>query len=130
LQQVWVPTEFHRELFEAGGVHPKRLQVLGEPVDTDFFNPSRFRQAMGDDLRGWAALGAEPQGYGEAGRAVAVGGAGGEAGAGWGRISRPLVLDERIGPETFVFLSVFKWEDRKGWDILLEAFFSEFGTGD
>lgn len=26
----------------------------------------------------------------------------------------------------FNFLSIFKWEDRKGWDILLEAYFSEF----
>lgn len=24
------------------------------------------------------------------------------------------------------FLSVFKWEHRKGWDVLLEAYFSEF----
>ncbi len=27
---------------------------------------------------------------------------------------------------TFVFLSVFKWEMRKGWDILLKAFIEEF----
>lgn len=27
---------------------------------------------------------------------------------------------------SFVFLSVFKWELRKGWDILLEAYFTEF----
>ena len=26
----------------------------------------------------------------------------------------------------FVFLSVFKWEGRKGWDILLKAFLEEF----
>ena len=26
----------------------------------------------------------------------------------------------------FSFLSVFKWESRKGWDVLLEAFFREF----
>jgi glycosyltransferase involved in cell wall biosynthesis len=26
----------------------------------------------------------------------------------------------------FKFLSVFKWEDRKGWDVLLSAFFEEF----
>lgn len=27
---------------------------------------------------------------------------------------------------TAVFMSVFKWETRKGWDILLEAYASEF----
>ena len=31
--------------------------------------------------------------------------------------------------EPFVFLSVFKWELRKGWDILLRAFVEEFKVG-
>lgn len=30
----------------------------------------------------------------------------------------------------FRFLSVFKWEARKGWDVLLAAFLSEFGAGE
>lgn len=30
----------------------------------------------------------------------------------------------------FAFLSVFKWEERKGWDVLLEAFFTEFSADD
>ena len=34
------------------------------------------------------------------------------------------------GGDTFAFLSVFKWEDRKGWDVLLEAFLSEFRRSD
>ena len=29
---------------------------------------------------------------------------------------------------TTVFLSVFKWEDRKGWDVLLESYFREFSS--
>ena len=29
-------------------------------------------------------------------------------------------------PDRFVFLSVFKWESRKGWEILLRAFVEEF----
>lgn len=29
-------------------------------------------------------------------------------------------------PEPYRFLSVFKWEKRKGWDILLPAYVSEF----
>ncbi len=35
----------------------------------------------------------------------------------------PLALGNRNG---FVFLSVFDWADRKGWDILLTAFYDEF----
>jgi glycosyltransferase involved in cell wall biosynthesis len=30
----------------------------------------------------------------------------------------------------FVFLSVFKWEQRKGWDVLLRAFLQEFSGAD
>ena len=28
--------------------------------------------------------------------------------------------------DSFIFFSVFKWEGRKGWDILLKAFLEEF----
>lgn len=30
----------------------------------------------------------------------------------------------------FVFLSVFKWEQRKGWDVLLKAYLEEFSKAD
>ena len=30
----------------------------------------------------------------------------------------------------FVFLSVFKWEARKGWDVLLDAYMAEFSAQD
>lgn len=31
-------------------------------------------------------------------------------------------------PTAFVFLSIFKWEHRKGWDVLLNAFVREFSA--
>ncbi|KAB5544001.1 hypothetical protein OIU76_012942 [Salix suchowensis] len=37
--------------------------------------------------------------------------------------SRKKDLDSKTG---FVFLSVFKWEYRKGWDVLLKAYLKEF----
>lgn len=40
----------------------------------------------------------------------------------------PLQGDEPARP--FRFLSVFKWEARKGWEVLLEAFLAEFATGE
>lgn len=68
MDEVWVPTEFQREIFEGHGV--ERVYVLPEPV-----NVFAFRET-GDvfDLSG-----------------------------------------------DFVALSIFKWEMRKGWDILLKA---------
>lgn len=83
---VWVPTQFHLDIFEKGGVSREKLVVMPEAVDTDFYNP---------DVR--------PMAYPSTG------------------------LDS---PRVFKFLSVFKWEERKGWKFLLEAFLSEFSRED
>lgn len=40
-----------------------------------------------------------------------------------------LVLGEEMSPK-FVFLSVFKWEYRKGWDVLLKSYLTEFSGAD
>ena len=37
---------------------------------------------------------------------------------------------ELVTARTTIYLSVFKWETRKGWDLLLSAFFAEFGEDD
>lgn len=39
-------------------------------------------------------------------------------------------LDIMAEDDSFKFLSVFKWEARKGWDVLLRAYFEEFTPGD
>jgi glycosyltransferase involved in cell wall biosynthesis len=79
MDEVWVPTEFHKRIFAQGGVDPSKLFVLGEPVDTDLFNPDAVE---------------------------------------------PLSV---ISPnDTVRFLSVFKWEYRKGWDVLLKAYLGGF----
>ena len=81
VDEVWVPTEFHRDVFEAAGV--RNLHVVGEPVDTLRFSPSDDRYAL------------------------------------------PGVADD-----AFVVVSVFKWEKRKGWDVLLRAWADAFSRGD
>ena len=101
MDEVWVPTEFHRRIFAAGGVEPAKLVVLGEPVDTVFFDPKQV--ATADLMFPTSAAGA-----------ATGGGGGGGGGGGSG------------GSPAYRFLSVFKWEDRKGWDVLLRAFFLEF----
>mmetsp|Transcript_90113 Transcript_90113/g.259815 ORF Transcript_90113/g.259815 Transcript_90113/m.259815 type:complete len:450 (-) Transcript_90113:83-1432(-) len=37
---------------------------------------------------------------------------------------------EQPSEKSFRFLSVFKWEKRKGWDVLLRAYFQEFSGND
>ncbi|XP_076885923.1 uncharacterized protein LOC143535596 [Bidens hawaiensis] len=39
-------------------------------------------------------------------------------------------LERRNGENPFVFLSVFKWEYRKGWDVLLQSYLKEFDSLD
>jgi glycosyltransferase involved in cell wall biosynthesis len=76
MDEVWVPTSFHKGTFSAAGVDPSKLHVLPETVDVNFFDPS---------------------------------------------ISRcPSKRHE------FAFLSIFKWEARKGVDVLFPAFFRAF----
>ena len=44
-------------------------------------------------------------------------------------LTAPLALPSpTVAP--FRFLAVFKWEKRKGWDVLLRAYFEEFRNGD
>ncbi|WRZ90007.1 glycosyltransferase family 4 protein [Streptomyces sp. NBC_01007] len=40
------------------------------------------------------------------------------------------VAQRRVDVEEFVFLSVFTWQLRKGWDVLLRAYFEEFDATD
>ena len=72
VDEIWVPTEFHKDIFEKAGV--RDVHVVGEPVDTTFFNPNGPRYAI-----------------------------------------------EGVADDVFVVASVFKWEKRKGWDVLLKA---------
>ena len=72
VDEVWVPTEFQREIFLREGVH--KVHVVGEPVDVQRFTPDG-----------------------------------------------PVYDISGVAPDAFVVVSVFKWERRKGWDVLLRA---------
>ena len=100
VDEVWVPTEWARGVFAAGGVDGARLRVVAEPVDVAYFDPAAAAaDAARADVR--AAL---------------------------ARLARPPATERSDG--TSVFLSVFKWEPRKGWDVLLEAWWREFTADD
>lgn len=81
MDEIWVPTPFHRDIFADAGVLPAKLRVVPESVDVDTFDPARVQ---------------------------------------------PYALPGP--PADYKFLSVFKWEPRKGWDVLLEAFLRAFSA--
>lgn len=90
MDEVWVPTSFHADVFVRGGVAASKVVVVPEAVDSAFFNPARVTSHPRD----LSAYGIE--------------------------------LDH-VG---YRFLSVFKWEYRKGWDVLLTAFLTQFEDTD
>ncbi|XXG73486.1 hypothetical protein AAC387_Pa07g2396 [Persea americana] len=101
MDSVWVPTDFHVSTFVQSGVETTKVVKMVQPVDVDFFNPSKYRPL---DLPYHAKL---------------ILGSDGSDLKGMSK--------ER---KEFVFLSIFKWEYRKGWDVLLRSYLEEFDSSD
>lgn len=109
MDEIWVPSDFLKSIFEREGV--KNVRVVGESVNTHFFRPIM-------SVRKDATLppSQDPENtY---------------------NVSRAYIFDtvfERHplhGYASTVFLSIFKWEFRKGWDILLNVYFDSFSKND
>lgn len=93
VDEVWVPTQWHRAAFEGimrsqGFKTFPSIAVIEEAVDTELFSPD---------------------------------------GDGGGEDKGARVVDSA---HPFVFLSVFKWEYRKGWDVLLDGYWRAFSRDD
>lgn len=39
MNEIWVPTQFHREIFAQNGVDSSKIHVIPEAVDTELFDP-------------------------------------------------------------------------------------------
>lgn len=98
MDEIWVPSQHSFQAFAAGGVDTAKLHIVGEPIDTEFFDPDQ----AGTPYQLPPPSPSPGVGTGSAG------------GAGTSRVTR--------------FISVFKWETRKAWDVLLRAYFSEFAA--
>lgn len=111
MDEIWVPTAFNRETFVAAGVPAARVRIVPEAVDTDFFDPAAVQAPLSLPL-------------GERLLSNVAGEAGGlsDVPAGW----QPCPTQSTHTAATTTFLSIFKWEERKGWRLLLEAFVRAF----
>jgi glycosyltransferase involved in cell wall biosynthesis len=103
VDEIWVPSSFLVDVFVSGGVPREKLVVVPIPIDTEFYSPLPFLPSPAP------ATATAPRGT--------------AASPGTSARLLPLPLPNRGG---FNFLSVFKWEDRKGWQILLDAYLKEF----
>eukprot|EP00760_Papus_ankaliazontas_P009429 PhM_4_TR14077/c6_g1_i1/m.60804 len=109
IDELWVPSEFVRQLFVDSGVERTRLVVLPESIDTHDYNPATHPKLVFPD-----ALATHFKVFGTNRNEDAVG-------SGRSGVS---------ATTTYKFMSMFKWEDRKGWDILIESYFSAFTRSD
>ncbi|GAB5353892.1 hypothetical protein AAMO2058_000073100 [Amorphochlora amoebiformis] len=112
LDETWVPTEFHARIFAKAGVSREKLVVIGESVDTDFYNPEASLSC-----KHFANV---PKRLSRPGEPLE------NIPGNWS--NSKLGLSRNVSE--FRFLSVFKWEDRKGWDILLKGYMNEFDASD
>jgi len=110
VDEVWVPTEFAKKVFLAAGVPDKKIRVVGEPVNTDFFRPV------------FDVAGALGRGQDESGERAAL------ALEALGRTESLAKVAPYLRKGYVVILFVGKWEDRKGITTLLNAVYGEFDS--
>ncbi|KAG5471739.1 hypothetical protein LSCM4_03292 [Leishmania orientalis] len=98
VDEVWTTADFFATIYRRNGVHPDRIRVVPEAVDVYEYDPANYaRQPVLQRCTGT-----------------------------WSCDNRPyLTREERL--QRYVFFSNFKWEDRKGWDVLLKAYWQAFG---
>lgn len=104
MNEIWVPTAFMRDIVIAGGLSAEKVLVVPEPVDVEgTFDPAQFS--------------ASPPQLSQVAERTCVDGSGNAVAKG-------------STPECPVrFLSVGKWERRKGFDVLLRAYLTAFSAG-
>lgn len=108
MDEVWVPTEHSRGIFEACGVKKEKLHVVGEAVDTSFFQPQNIsntgiKYSSSKDLIGYED-----------------------------EVLRNVLkyIKSRALKGTFIVLFIGKWEERKGIKLLINSFYEEFNDVD
>lgn len=106
MNSVWVPTDFHISTFVQSGVDPSKVVKMVQPVDVDFFDPALYKP-LNLPFHGELIWGSN----------------------GWNLNTSSKKSGKKKRKE-FVFLSVFKWEYRKGWDVLLRSYLEEFNSSD
>ena len=104
MDEVWVPTEHSRGIFEKYGVQEEKLHVVGEAVDTTFFAPQDIGSIGIDNSTSDEFVGSQ---HSE---------------------NREILkyIKKRVLEGTFIILFVGKWEERKGIKLLLNSFYEEF----
>ena len=103
VDEIWTPSKFNLKLFSKNGIPKSKLFLMPEGVDTSRFNPTGNTL----DLDGLYKSQILPLDNPD--------------------IKQWIDMDKR---KFFTILSVFTWSWRKGWDVLLRAFYRAFTPAD
>ncbi|KPA83772.1 mannosyltransferase-like protein [Leptomonas pyrrhocoris] len=96
--QVWATADFFAPIYRRNGIDPAKVRVVPEAVDVYDFDPANYeRKPITIPPGDTASFDSLPD----------------------------LTPKERL--RRYVFFSNFKWEARKGWDVLLGAYWDAFG---
>jgi glycosyltransferase involved in cell wall biosynthesis len=132
MDEIWVPTEWHRGVFErlfaqqGSASSMPLIAVIPEAVDTTLFDPHYIhkpsaRSIVGED-RVYVADATrltEEQLLSDTNRVA---------------VRKECIVTEHsvtcVDGQQFEFLSIFKWEYRKGWDVMLDAYWAAFKPTD
>ncbi|CAG9579363.1 mannosyltransferase-like protein [Leishmania major strain Friedlin] len=96
--EIWTTADFFATIYRRNGVSPDKIRVVPEAVDVYEYDPANYaRQPTMSRCANISLCDNRPS----------------------------LTEEERL--QRYVFFSSFKWEDRKGWDVLLKAYWAAFG---
>ncbi|TPP42573.1 Glycosyl transferases group 1 family protein [Leishmania donovani] len=96
--EIWTTADFFATIYRRNGVSPDKIRVVPEAVDVYEYDPANYaRQPTMSRCASISSCDNRPS----------------------------LTEEERL--QRYVFFSSFKWEDRKGWDVLLKAYWAAFG---
>ncbi|KAL6761224.1 hypothetical protein V8C86DRAFT_3088762 [Haematococcus lacustris] len=108
MDEVWVPSQFSYDVLNSSGVDASKIRIVPIAVNTTLYNPEVVKAVM------------LPYGelvFGKAKRTLPP-------------LPSAAVHARRRAKKPFTFVSTFKWEMRKGWDVLLSAYLQEFTSDD
>lgn len=139
MDEVWVPSKFHIESFTKAGVRPDKLQVIPEAVETESeFNPALVARPYPlpqpsmvthsiDAIQTNEQLNYLLSSALQTESAYLPTGSGQNAAVPQAQeLVSTATSTQAASGQVFKFLSIGKWEKRKGFDVLLRAYCQEF----
>eukprot|EP01034_Spumella_vulgaris_P022691 gene22691-28841_t len=148
MDEIWVPSLWHKNVFENfmrdNNFHSPSVAVIAEAVDTELFDPQQAMSVHSEGAIIPSRLSGSTAHYKSFDPHAIHSHTHVESSSVFGDSNMPIEV-EQMAPRKecvfvdshvtcsegrFEFLSVFKWERRKGWDVLLDAYWSAFDQED